>query len=49
MKVIVLLSRWASPCLCLLLPFKSVGAPFSQAGEVDPDILQLLSVFVPGG
>lgn len=49
MKVIGLLSRWASPRLCVLLSFKSVGAPFSQAGEVDPNILQLLSVFVPGG
>ena len=32
-----------------MLSFKSVGALFSQAGEVELNILQLLNVFVPDG
>ena len=32
-----------------MLSFKSVGAPFLQAGEAEPNMLQLLNVFVPGG
>lgn len=32
----------------MMLSFKSVGAPFSQAGEAEPNILQLPNVFVPG-
>ena len=49
MKVIGPVSQWASPRLCVMLPFKSVGAPFSQFGEAEPNILQLLNVFVPSG
>ena len=49
MRVIGLLSRWASTRLCVMLSFKSVGAPFLQAGEAEPNMLQLLNVFVPGG
>lgn len=48
MKVIGSAPPWVSPYLCMMLSFKSVGAPFSQAGEAEPNTLQLLNVFVPG-
>lgn len=48
MKIIGSALPWVSPCLCMMLSFKSVGAPFSLAGEADLNILQLLNVFVPG-